>query len=76
MLSRVIYVILHSTLVVGLLLDRYHCALFLVTVESKLHLFLLVVDISVTTHLLLWENHVTEATDGCAQKQYLIVLKH
>jgi hypothetical protein len=69
-------VMLHLTLVVGLLLDRYHCALFLVIVESKLHLFLLMEVISVTIHLLLWENHVTEATDGCAQKQYLIVLKH
>lgn len=72
---RVMYVIVHLTHVVGLPLDRYHCALFLVPAESRLHLFLLVEDISESIHLLLWENHVTEVTDGCARKQYLIVLK-
>uniref|UniRef100_A0A0E0BBX4 Uncharacterized protein n=1 Tax=Oryza glumipatula TaxID=40148 RepID=A0A0E0BBX4_9ORYZ len=39
---RVMYVIMLLTHGVGLLLDRYRCALFLVTVESRLHLFLLI----------------------------------
>ena len=69
------YVIVHSTHVVGLPLDRYHCVLFLVPAELRLHLCLFVEDISVTIHRLSWENHVTEVTGGCARKQYLIVLR-
>jgi hypothetical protein len=76
MLFRVIYGIVHLTPVVGLLLDRYHCDLFLVTVELRLHLSLFMEDMSHSIHLVLLEKHVTEVTDGCARKQFLIALKH